>query len=960
MKKLFFALALTVISAISARSQVVILNDNLLSARMTEVKVAVLDSLTNEPVAFASVYVIPAKDTTITNFTLTDDKGAAKLEEVPFGSYTFHIEMMGYKPYVKQLYFRDRTMDLGQVRLRQDEAFLKAAVVSDVGNPIVVKKDTVEFNAASYQVGTNAMLKDLIRRMPGMEITENGKVKFNGEEIDKLTVGGRTFFFNDQSTALNNLPAAVVDKIRVIDRASEASRATGVEDGSREKVLDVALKKEYEQGWFGNVGLIGGTTLSAGQDEPLRDKRGMLFSSNALASAYNEKDQITVIGNAQNVNDSNATIVFVSSDGTTSSPNQGLSTSAQLGVNANTSRIKDVETTVAANYKYADIDSGSRRERTTFQQDGDIVSLQENSGKQYNQSFTANAEMKKEKGDVWFHVSPQIKYGKTDTFGQTSSSTGIGDQRLNNSEGSTRDFSTSRSAALSSDVTFRNLFGAKGRSLRLYLTGDYSDEGGESYENSVLKSASGEESRNLGYINDEKTYSAGGSLRYVEPLGTKWKITASAQLNLSRRSSKRDASDAAGRNDYYSSSSNSKYIAQNYDLTAQYTFSGRSFLSLGAKASGMLNETRSRSYGIDAVTGEGEWNWFVAPTMNFQFSRGSSRLYFSIYGYNQRPSSSNMRPALDISNPSSLRVGNVYMRPSFTTSASGSWSVNNRERFSTLMIYWFGNLGSSPLTSAQWYDASGILYSIPVNSRRPSLVTQFNGSYTTPLDKDRVWSLTLGLSGTYSSSTGYQASGALEGLDKDSFDYSSFMEKFWGSPDGDCFYGGQSGFKENRTSTFGPDARISVKYNRERFSFSLGAGSSGRISHYSLYPEISLKTLDTDINARGSYTTRHEFEFSSDVSYTFYSGYADGYGEPEWRWNIGISKNIGAFTLDLTVHDILDSARNLSHTVNSNYVEDSYRLITGRYAMFGVKWNFGKMNAAHSRRAQEAAWNMAF
>lgn len=186
------------------------------------------------------------------------------------------------------------------------------------------------------------------------------------------------------------------------------------------------------------------------------------------------------------------------------------------------------------------------------------------------------------------------------------------------------------------------------------------------------------------------------------------------------------------------------------------------------------------------------------------------------------------------------------------------------------------------------------------------------------------------------------------------------MASFWGGPDGERFYGGQSGFSENRTSTFGPNARIGVKYTGERFSFGLDAGSTGRISSYSLYPEISLKTFDNDINARGSYTTKHEFEFNTDLNYTFYNGYADGFGEPEWRWNVAVSKNIGAFSLSLTVRDILDSARSLSRSVSSNYVEDSYRLISGRHVMFGVKWNFGKMNAAHSRRAQEAAWGMAF
>ena len=245
MKKFISLLILTVCLCVSAKAQVFILNDNIFQGRMSEIRTTVLDSLTNEPVAFASVYVIPSKDTTITNFTLTDAKGEAKLEEVPFGNYAFHVEMMGYKPFVKERYFRDEVVEMGTIRLQVDEQFLQAATVTGVGNPIVMKKDTIEFNASSFRVGANAMLKDLLMRMPGMEITEDGKVKFNGEEIDKLTVGGRTFFFNDQSTALNNLPAAVVDKIRVIDRESEQTRASGLQDGTREKVLDVALKKEY-------------------------------------------------------------------------------------------------------------------------------------------------------------------------------------------------------------------------------------------------------------------------------------------------------------------------------------------------------------------------------------------------------------------------------------------------------------------------------------------------------------------------------------------------------------------------------------------------------------------------------------------------------------------------------------------------------------------------------------------
>ena len=136
MKRRLSAIALCLCLGFSARAQVFILNDNLFQERMGTVKATVLDSLTNEPVGFASVYVIPSKDTTITNFTLTDAKGEAKLEEVPYGSYVFHVEMMGYKPFVKERFFREREMDMGTIRLQVDEHFLEAAVVSDIGNPV--------------------------------------------------------------------------------------------------------------------------------------------------------------------------------------------------------------------------------------------------------------------------------------------------------------------------------------------------------------------------------------------------------------------------------------------------------------------------------------------------------------------------------------------------------------------------------------------------------------------------------------------------------------------------------------------------------------------------------------------------------------------------------------------------------------------------------------------------------
>ena len=961
MKKVLLASILTLCLGLSSRAQVYIYNDNILQERMGEIKATVVDSLTNEPVPFASVYVIPSKDTTITNFTLTDVKGEAKLDEVPFGSYVFHVEMMGFKPFVKERYFRDRQVDMGTIRLQVDEQFLQAATITDVGNPIVIKKDTVEFNASSFRVGANAMLKDLLLRMPGMEITEDGKVKFNGKEIDKITVGGRTFFFNDQSTALNNLPASVVDKIRVIERDSEQTRSSGIEDGDKERVLDVGLKKEYEKGWFGNLGVKGGTTLGDKADEnPLRDDRGFLWAGNALVSAYSEKDQVTVIANGQNIDDSGVIFAGVDDDGIVGVLSQGLSTSAQLGVNANTSRIKGVESTVSVNYKNTDTDSGHQAERTTYLDGGDLNSSTRDRGKQYASAVNTNLELQKEEGDVWFHLRPSFKYGRTDNTASNASETFRQGSFVNSSESASHSLSTRKDAALESDLIFRNLGGKKGRNLRLELQGDYGVNDGESEESTLLKTVGGTETRSMRYLSDGRSYGAGASLRWTEPLGEKWTLSATGQMEWSGKKNGRDAFDAGGRNDYYSSLSRNDYLEQSYDLTAQYKFGDDSWFTFGGSLMGALNETWSKSFGRESTVGKDEWLWRVAPVLRYNYSKEKDEVYLYLTGYSMPPGATRMLPMLNIADPARLSLGNIYLKPYTQTYYSFDWTRSNPEKFSTLMVALFGRLNASPVTQARWFDADGIQYSIPVNAFKPTVGGTLMVDFTAPVDSKKNWFFSLSAYSQFSSSTSYQARSVLPGLDKDAFDYAAFMDDFWGDASGNRFYGGQSGFGESRTHTLNPAAYLSLRYNQDRYSFMVRASTEGNIARYSLDPSINLNTLDNRLGVQGTYTTKHAFEFNSDLTYNFYTGYSEGYGQPEWEWNAEINKSIGAFNLSVKCHDILNQTRNLTHTITANYEEDSYQLVMGRYLLFGVKWNFGKMNAAHSQRAQQAARNMVF
>ena len=954
---IFFFLAASLIS----RAQVFIITDEMTAGRLSEIRVTVLDSLNSEPVPFASVYVIPVKDTTISNFTLTDSEGKAKLEEVPYGNYTFHIEMLGYKPFVKERYFRDRVVDMETIRLQVDEHYLQAAMVTDVGNPIVVKKDTVEFNASSFQVGTNAMLKDLLLRMPGMEITDEGKVKFNGEEIDKLTVGGRTFFFDDQATALNNLPASIVDKVRVIDRESEKTRDTGLQDGSREKVLDVGLKKEYEKGWFGNVGVKGGTTF-VGDDDPLRDDRGLLYSGNTLISAYSEKDQLTVIGNGMNIQDNSGNVVFVmvNSDGSRTRSTGQIASAAQLGVNYNTSRIKNFDTTVGANYKYGDSRSGGKSFRTTFQDDGNIFSASDNTGREFSNMVSANVEAKKEKGKVVVRLSPGFRFIKLNSFGSSSSETSKEGAFVNSSINDTHSLSTDRNFWNYGNITFRELWGKKDRIINFDFTGSFGDSDGESLENSLMTFTSAEERRNMRYISDGKSSTINGTLKYAEPIGDKFTLAVSADMSFRRQNSIRDAFDGTGRNDLYSSESNTRTIDEAFDLTGQYKFTKDTWMTLGAIFNGMLNETWSKSRGISTTTGGGEWYWYVAPRLRFQHTAGNNRFNVNVSGYNQQPYRTSMLPTMNIIDPSRPSIGNIYLQPSGETYTSFSWNRNNKEKFSTLMLSSYLDIDRNRTTYARWYDTDGVLYSVPVNSKKASISGYVSGNYTTPLDGKKKFFLSIMASGGISSSTSYQSKGILPGIDKDAFDYSSFMEGFWGGPEGERFYSGKSGFAESKTTSYEPSAGINIKYSSGSFSGRVFSNFDLEIARYSLNPSLNMNTMDSKLGMAANYTTKHEYEFDTDLAYAWFKGYAAGYGAPEWQWNAEISKNIKAFNFSIKIHDILDQTRTLTHTVTANYEEDAYRLVMGRYILFGVKWNFGKMNAAHNQRAQNAAWNMVF
>lgn len=970
MKRFCLSLLVLLSALCAARAQVVVMDYDLFeNSRNVRVRLSLQDARTADPLSFATVYLNRQGDTTITHFALSDQKGEVQIDEVPAGRYRLNVEMIGYKPFAKDYNFRNYEEELGVIKLEESPETIDAASITAIGNAIEIRQDTVIYNASAFHVGSNDMLEDLLKKLPGMEVGEDGTVRHNGEAVDKITVGGKTFFFNDPSAALKNLPAKIVDKIKVSDQDKKEAAFSGVaSQDSREKVMDLQLKEEFKQGWFGNAKLGGG--YRQGRDEGgLSDDRHALYNGNFLLSGYDETDQLTLIANGQNAPEpgSGTVLVINSSDGEDVEIDpyalrDGLTTSAMAGVNLNSDRIRGMASTASVSYNFSDKVIGERSSRLSALVGEDPLSTdgQTDIGNR-SQRVGVNLELeKKDTRKTMFVFAPGFRFNRSHTDRHTrSATTGPGGAAVNASD--SRTVSDARGFQANGRISggLKDL-GKERRNLTLTLNYLFNQSLGGSQEDSRTSYGSVVTPRNLRYDNTGSGRRLSGSLSYVEPFGDRWALAATFSQVWQQRSSGKAAFDADGSaNDYYSSRSQSDYLLFRERLQMQYKWKPTAYFYFGAQLDQTRNEVRTRSLGRDTQTGIGEWLGDWSPYMTLRLAGSDGKNLIATYqGSSNQVSGDRIIPTPDISDPLYISVGNIYLRPTYRHQMSVSGSVNNRKTFSYLSAYVIGYMMERNIVSASWFDPDGVRYAVPVNARKPTYTAQASLTWRQPLGRQRRFTLNAWLSGSLSGSTGYQATSRLPGMDLLHFDYNAFMADFWGDAHGNRFYGGKSGFAESRTRQSSLSADLGFDYRLDRFSAGYSSSLSRNRSRYSLDPSANTDTWTFYHSLDLLYETLHGWEFKTDLSYYHFRGFTAGFNDPYCLWNLSVSKNIKAVTLSLSVSDLLNQQRSRQHSVSAEYVQDSYSLVMGRYAIFSLKWSFGKMNAAQNNRVQSAMFNM--
>jgi hypothetical protein len=242
-----------------------------------------------KPLMYASVLLLNPADSTLQFFGITNNQGAFEVKNIREGNYLVQISFLGNQTIYRKINIPLKEgNDMGTIVMKPLPVNVGEVKVTGERIPLMIKKDTVEYNAAAFKLKPDAVTEDLLKKLPGIEVDRAGNVKAMGEDVKRVYVEGKEFFGNDPKIATKNIPAKAVDKVQVYDRKSEESMFTGINDGSREKTINLDLREDQKNALFGDLIAGGGTNEH--------------FLGSAKAYRFTDRIQLAGLGMINNVN----------------------------------------------------------------------------------------------------------------------------------------------------------------------------------------------------------------------------------------------------------------------------------------------------------------------------------------------------------------------------------------------------------------------------------------------------------------------------------------------------------------------------------------------------------------------------------------------------------------------------------------------------------------------------------
>ncbi len=878
-----------------------------------EISGVVTDS-TGAPLTSATVVALTREDSVLTRFATSDREGAFILRRVPEGAYILQVTFVGFQTHREDIDLSGGDYDAGTIVLEPATVELDELVVGAEHIPIVVKADTIEYNAAAFGARPNDMVEDLLRRLPGVEVEDDGTIRAQGEEVQKVLVEEKEFFGGDPSIATRNLPANVVEKVQVYDKASDMEEFTGVEDGEDVKTINLDLKEEAEKGYFGH--------LTGGYGSEQR------YDGNVSVNRFSPATQVSVIGNVNNVNRQNFSLndIFsllggldrmggrISILGDFLNERDGLSETVSVGVNVN--RDFGESTSAHASYFLSNVDN--RQDRAAQQQQllgaarsSFVSETAERITDNLTHRVTVNASH--EFGDGHdLRLRGNLLAGASSLRNRSITVTQARGASVN--EARTDYLSESDNLGGDASLTWRRRLDEKGRSLVLGLSGRLNDDDMSGNLHSITEFLeegnvlSKEEIRQL-QDRPGNSLRATQTLSYIEPVGERGKLEVEVERRHLTEDRDQFVFDVASGVSMFNEG-----LSSGYDRTSSYMQGGVSYQATGEyfKAGAGIHFQRSSLEGnlANAASGAarssiGNKYAHVLPRAHFDYDFGERMDFRVEYEARARePSITQLQPLTDNTNPLLVRAGNPSLKPEYRHGVDLRFSFYDQFTFAKVFTFLRGE-----------YADDAIVQSRTVDERLRQVITPVNSP-------GGSWNV----SGGIHFGMPVRPLGVELNVDNDPF-FERSLEYVNGA--------------ENRARILRHTLNVSLNNrNRDRFDIRTGARYTFNATDYSLNEAQNQQYVNRTYYVDATWYLTEKWRVSGALNYRVYSRevFGEATSVPILEGAIARSMLNDRADVELAGFDLLGRNESIRFSNTNTYVREERIASLGRYVLLKFSW----------------------
>ncbi len=890
-----------------------------LQAQQSSIEGQVIDSAYQKPLSSANVVLRNNLDSLI-SATISDLEGKFIIKGLSKGNYRLRVSFIGFKPFVKNISLDNNSISLGRILLVEDPTDLDTVSVTAEADAVVLKTDTVEFNASAFKTTDEASLEELLKKMPGLEV-EDGKVKTQGKEITKIIVDGKPFFDGGPQSALENIPANMVKKIQVIDEKSKEAQFTGHDDGERTKVINIVTKPEKKRGYFGRS--------SATYSHPSR------YNINANINFLRKDDRFSLTGSSNNLGAASGQnyVTFEGMEIQIPNLNQfgqgGISESRSLSGYYYTKPNDKLEVTVSVRVNNSG-NSTSRDISRQFIQTADA-------GRIYNEQSENSSTSNGQSGSLRLVYTPSERdnisfYQSFNTSSNTrfSNLTGItllDGELLNSTEN--LNYSNATSEGWSNTITWRHKFIKKGRTLSIKTINTLSTSGGIDSVRSENIFTSGDIGNQIfdqisDPDNSNRRHSA--EISFTEPLAEKSSLRLAYTGNLNITENQRLLLDFNEADNAYTALDPQR--SSDFELN---NISHKINSSVGFKLSD-FNVSTSLSYQQQSIE-----NIQVYPNQVDSKNSFSGLLpYLSIRKRDKTgkqsslsfrrsmriPSASQLQDVVDNRNPLFVRQGNPNLNASFSNSISinhldFSEKTSSYKQISGSLSFTDNPIVNSTLVGDGTNSPENI--SLPVGARltRPvNLEGQMSASLRVGLSKPlKGKKLNLGVSGSIAYNRNPQLLNEISQLTK--------------------------------STNYGLSLRLNSNFN-DKLDLALSVSPSYSFVNNTNREQADRKFFALSNSFRATWKFLDGFSANTSVSNRV-QGRIEGIpGTSLWIWNMSLSKKLFKKKLDFRISatDILRQNALINRNVTAEYIQNSETNVLQQILRFSLSYKFTKLGGA--------------